>query len=87
MVAFAKKLAAERPEEVALRDPERALSWADLDDALNRTANALLATDLGPRGLSCGIERSSVRSGNCQTSNVERPAVIRRSPEEVKRNA
>jgi long-chain acyl-CoA synthetase len=48
MVAFAKKLAAERPEEVALRDPERTLSWADLDDALNRTANALLAADLGP---------------------------------------
>jgi long-chain acyl-CoA synthetase len=49
MVAFAKKLAAERPEEVALRDPERTLSWAELDDALNRTANALLATDLGPQ--------------------------------------
>jgi len=48
MVAFAKKLAAERPDEVALRDPERTLSWADLDDALNRTANALLAADLGP---------------------------------------
>ena len=48
MVAFAKNLAAERPEEVALRDPERTLSWADLDDALNRTANGLLAADLGP---------------------------------------
>ncbi|MBC8188579.1 MAG: AMP-binding protein [Proteobacteria bacterium] len=47
MVAFAKKLAAERPEEVALRDPERTLSWGDLDDALNRTANRLLAADLG----------------------------------------
>jgi long-chain acyl-CoA synthetase len=48
MVAFAKQLAAERPHEIALRDPERTLSWSDLDDALNRTANGLLATDLGP---------------------------------------
>jgi long-chain acyl-CoA synthetase len=48
MVAFAKKLALERPNEIALRDPDRTLRWAELDDALNRTANALLASDLGP---------------------------------------
>jgi acyl-CoA synthetase (AMP-forming)/AMP-acid ligase II len=41
-------LAAERPDEVALRDPDRALGWAELDDVLNRCANALLAADLGP---------------------------------------
>ncbi len=48
MVAFAARLAEERPDEVALRDSDRALSWADLDDALNRAANALLTFDLGP---------------------------------------
>ena len=48
MVAFASKLAREHPDQVALRDSERALGWAELDDALNRTANALLAADLGP---------------------------------------
>jgi acyl-CoA synthetase (AMP-forming)/AMP-acid ligase II len=48
LVAFAKKLAAENPEEIALRDPERTLTWSELDDVLNRVANALLSTDLGP---------------------------------------
>lgn len=48
MVAFAQRLAADRPEEVALRDPDRTYSWSALDDALNRTANALLEADLGP---------------------------------------
>ena len=48
LVAFAKRLAAENPEAVALRDPDRTLTWAELDDVLNRAANALLATDLGP---------------------------------------
>jgi acyl-CoA synthetase (AMP-forming)/AMP-acid ligase II len=48
MVAFARKLAEERPDEVALRDSDRTLSWAELDDVLNRAANAFLAADLGP---------------------------------------
>ena len=48
MVAFAKRLAEERPEQIALRDSDRRLTWAELDDALNRTANGLLAADLGP---------------------------------------
>jgi long-chain acyl-CoA synthetase len=48
MPPFANKLAAERPDAVAIRDPLNALRWQDVDDALNRIANALLATDLGP---------------------------------------
>ena len=48
MVAFAQKLAAENPDEIALRDSQRALSWAELNDVLNRSANSLLAADLGP---------------------------------------
>jgi long-chain acyl-CoA synthetase len=48
MPAFASRLAAERPEEIALRDEHQALSWADVDDVLNRVANGLMALDLGP---------------------------------------
>jgi len=33
---------------VALRDEHKALSWAELDDLLNRVTNGLLACDLGP---------------------------------------
>jgi long-chain acyl-CoA synthetase len=48
MVAFAKRLAEERPDQIALRDSDRTFTWAQLDDVLNRTANALLSADLGP---------------------------------------
>jgi long-chain acyl-CoA synthetase len=47
MTAFAKPLAYSRPNEIALRDERVALTWADVDDALNRVTNALLAEDLG----------------------------------------
>lgn len=48
MPEFASRLAAQRPEEVALRDEQNLYSWAEVDEALNRIANGLLATDLGP---------------------------------------
>lgn len=48
MTTFAKTLAAERPDEIAIRDRSQALGWAALDDALNRIANGLNALDLGP---------------------------------------
>lgn len=48
MPAFARLLAAERPTEIALRDPYRAMTWAEVDAALDRVANALRAADLGP---------------------------------------
>ena len=48
MTTFAKALAAERPDEIAIRDASRAFTWAALDDALNRIANGLNALDLGP---------------------------------------
>ncbi len=47
MVAFAKQRAQAHPDEVALRDPDRAFSWAEVDTLMNRVANALLASDLG----------------------------------------
>ena len=47
MTIFGARLSALRPDEVALRDPDRELSWADVDDSANRGANALHAIDLG----------------------------------------
>ena len=41
--------ARELPDEVGLRDDRVALSWVELDDLLNRTANALHGLDLGPK--------------------------------------
>jgi acyl-CoA synthetase (AMP-forming)/AMP-acid ligase II len=46
--SFSARFAKERPEQVALRDPRNAWTWAEVDDRLNRVANALHATDLGP---------------------------------------
>ncbi len=48
MPIFAADLARERPDEIAVRDPDKSLRWADVDDILNRVANNALAADLGP---------------------------------------
>ncbi len=47
MTLFARPLAASRPQEVALRDERVALTWAEVDEVLNRAANALATMDLG----------------------------------------
>ncbi len=47
MTTFAKPLAQTRRNEIALRDERVAMTWADVDDALNRVANALLSENLG----------------------------------------
>jgi long-chain acyl-CoA synthetase len=47
MPEFARALANARPQEVAIRDPSRALGWGDVDEILNRVANALIASELG----------------------------------------
>ncbi len=48
MTTFGGRLAAENPDQIALRDEQQALTWAAVDDALNRVANGLQAMDLGP---------------------------------------
>ena len=48
MVLVASDLATERPDAVALRDDRVALSWAQVNDILNRVVNALGTLDLGP---------------------------------------
>ena len=47
MPSFAAELAESQPEEIAIRDEDRALSWADVDDILNRVANGLNQHALG----------------------------------------
>lgn len=47
MPSFAQKLAQERPDEVAIRDEDRALLWAEVDDILNRVATGINTCDLG----------------------------------------
>lgn len=47
-MTFAKKYAGEYPEETAIQDDHHSLSWAEVDDELNRCANGLQAMDLGP---------------------------------------
>ena len=47
MPVFASDLARERPKEVAVRDPNRAFTWAQVGDILNRAANNALSADLG----------------------------------------
>ena len=49
MPVFASDLARERPDEIAVRDPNRAFTWAQVGDILNRTANNALSADLGPK--------------------------------------
>jgi long-chain acyl-CoA synthetase len=49
MPSFSRLLGAERPDEIALRDPYRSMNWVEVDDALNRVANSLRTTDLGPK--------------------------------------
>lgn len=48
MPEFARRLAAERPDEAALIDGDRRFGWADVDRALNQTADNILGADLGP---------------------------------------
>lgn len=47
-MTFAKPYAEENPEDIAIRDDHTALTWADVDDQLNRCGSGLQAADLGP---------------------------------------
>ena len=47
-MTFAKQFAAEYSGEIAIQDDRQTLSWDQVDDVLNRCANALQAADLGP---------------------------------------
>lgn len=47
MPSFSAELAQSRPDEVAIRDEDQVMSWADVDDALNRVATGINSYDLG----------------------------------------
>lgn len=49
MPAFAQELSAADPDAIAIRDPDHAYTWGEVDELLNRVANRLLAIDLGPK--------------------------------------
>ncbi len=49
MPEFARVLAESRPGEIALRDSRWMLTWDEVGDILDRIANRLVATDLGPK--------------------------------------
>ncbi len=48
MALVARDRARDRHDEIALRDDRVAMTWGEVNDALNRVANALRAIDVGP---------------------------------------
>ncbi len=48
MALIARDRATARPHEVALRDDRVSMTWGEVNDVLNRVANALHGMDLGP---------------------------------------
>ncbi len=63
MTLFAKPLAQQRPTEIALRDEDRALTWAQVDDILNRAANGLHQQDLGAQRRVAVFAENAVETG------------------------
>jgi len=60
-MTFAARLAARRGDELALRGPDRDLTWTEVDDWLRTAVNALLRLDLGPeRRIAIVAENSAV---------------------------
>ena len=62
MVLVASNLATERPDEVALRDDSVALTWAQVNDILNRVVNSLSGMDLGPNRRVAVLAENSVET-------------------------
>ena len=48
MALIARDRATERPDEIALRDDRVSMTWVEVNEVLNRVANALHGIDLGP---------------------------------------
>jgi long-chain acyl-CoA synthetase len=58
-MTFARALARSRPDQIALRDPVRDWTWAQVDDALRPRVNALLSVQWrGPRRVAVLAENS-----------------------------
>ncbi len=46
-MSFAAVYSEERPDEFAIRDDHKSLTWGELDDVMNRVVNGLLTNELG----------------------------------------
>ncbi len=49
MPKFAEQQSKKTPSAIALTDPDKSLTWEQVDEILNRAANLLLDIDLGPK--------------------------------------
>ncbi len=49
MPKFAEQQSRKTPSAIALTDPDKSLTWEQVDEILNRAANLLLDIDLGPK--------------------------------------
>ena len=49
MPKFAEQQSMENPSAIALTDPEKSLTWEQVNEVLNRAANLLLNIDIGPK--------------------------------------
>lgn len=63
MTLFAKPLSEQRPTEIALRDEDRALTWGEVDDILNRAANGLHQHKLGDKRRVAVFAENAVETG------------------------
>ncbi|MFK7915399.1 MAG: AMP-binding protein, partial [Pseudomonadales bacterium] len=70
MPSFARRLATERPAEIAMRDPDQALTWAQIDDTLNRAANGLHALELGAARRIAVFAENAVETGLANLSGL-----------------
>ena len=46
-MTFAATYANQHPDQIAIRDEHQALTWSEVDDALNRCVSGLKSLDLG----------------------------------------
>ena len=70
MPSFARRLATERPAEIAMRDPDQALTWGQIDDTLNRAANGLHALELGAARRVAVFAENAVETGLANLSGL-----------------
>ena len=61
-MTFAKQFATQYPGEIAIQDDRQRLSWDLVDDVLNRCANGLQSTDLGPSNRIAVFAENSVET-------------------------
>jgi len=69
-MTFARQYAVERPDGIAIRDEAHALTWAEVDERLNRAVNGLLALDLGPEKRVAVFAENAIETGLANLSGL-----------------